>query len=257
MKLYKPHPLALMFPAMNDAAIDVMADSIKTHGLQNPIVLYEDKVLDGVQRQEACKRVGVLPNYLQFILLSPAIVKAGPDVFVLNANLPRRHLKPDKYRDLVRKLLPRVEKQLEEQAEQDAETVSPTLEKRNKGRAGKAGSGIKDKAVEQIAKMTGKSKATVYGAIKDDTKRKQQRKQKPEKRTAETEAGWEIDGQPVSQVPLGNERTERWDVSKWAVECQLASLHVKVARAGLAQAREGAALKAQDKARKEKAREYE
>jgi hypothetical protein len=243
MKLYEPHPLALMFPAMNDEAIDMMADTIKTDGLQNPIVLYEDKILDGIQRQEACKRAGIEPLYLQFTLLSKAIRDAGPEVYVINANLPRRHLTKDKYRDLVRKLLPRVEKRLEEQAQQGA--LSNERASKNPKDGGVSGKpGFKDEAVKQVAGVTGKSKATVYRALADAKPTR-----KPADKPVDDEPA-EIDGQPFSTVPVGKMHTKGWDVHRWAIELQMAKAHVRIAQDGLAMAREAAALKAALKAKR-------
>ena len=185
MKLYEPHPLALIFPEMNDAAIDAMAADIKAHGLQNPIVLYQDKVLDGLQRQEACKRVGVPPLYLQFILLPRSIVEAGPEAFVISANLHRRHLKPEKYKALVRKLVPLVEKQLKEQATNEGAVTNDTAPTNPKGGGVSGKPGIKKKAVQKVAKMTGHSERTVYRVLKNGAKHISATlpKRKKEKRT--------------------------------------------------------------------------
>ncbi len=248
MKLYEPHPLALIFPEMNDAAIDAMAADIKAHGLQNPIVLYQDKVLDGLQRQEACKRVGVPPLYLQFILLPRSIVEAGPEAFVISANLHRRHLKPEKYKALVRKLVPLVEKQLKEQATNEGAVTNDTAPTNPKGGGVSGKPGIKKKAVQKVAKMTGHSERTVYRVLKNGAKHISATLPK-RKKEADADDPSEIEGQPISQVPTGKQHTKRWDVSEWAIECRLATAHVKLARAGLADAREVAALKAKIKAK--------
>jgi len=58
---YKAHEYADAFPFF-DENIDDLAADIKTNGLLHPIVLHEDKILDGRHRYAACKRAGVEPR---------------------------------------------------------------------------------------------------------------------------------------------------------------------------------------------------
>ncbi len=88
---YEPHPFALLFPAMDADAFSYFVASVR-EGLQNPIVLYQGKVLDGVQRQKACSLAGVEPHYIQFLELPEAIRKRGPLTYVVAQNLHRRHM---------------------------------------------------------------------------------------------------------------------------------------------------------------------
>jgi hypothetical protein len=46
----KFHPLAMLFPAYDDKELIALADDVAANGLHNPIVLYEGKILDGVNR---------------------------------------------------------------------------------------------------------------------------------------------------------------------------------------------------------------
>jgi hypothetical protein len=79
------HPLAEMFPMMEDAEIDVLAADIKENGLQEAIDLYEGQILDGRNRHAACRRCGVEPRFVDF---------SGPDPldFIISKNLHRRQL---------------------------------------------------------------------------------------------------------------------------------------------------------------------
>jgi ParB-like chromosome segregation protein Spo0J len=82
----KVHPIAALFPMMSNEELDALAATIKTDGLHNPIVLDEEGTLiDGRNRQEACRRVGIKPAYE---------VLNGQDVmaFVLESNATRRHM---------------------------------------------------------------------------------------------------------------------------------------------------------------------
>ena len=52
--MYEFHPLADIFPMLDDNELKALAEDIKTKGLTEPITLYEGKVLDGRNRYRAC-----------------------------------------------------------------------------------------------------------------------------------------------------------------------------------------------------------
>lgn len=85
----QPHPLALIFPEMDRVAFEELKKSIKETGfnLSFPIILHEDKILDGIHRYKASKESGV-PFFTQHY------EGEDPIGFVLSANLARRHLTP-------------------------------------------------------------------------------------------------------------------------------------------------------------------
>ena len=81
------HPYANIFPLLDEAKLQELAENIKTVKQTFPILIYEGKILDGRNRYRACKIAG-----------EPPIVKkweGTPDEardFVISANLHRRHL---------------------------------------------------------------------------------------------------------------------------------------------------------------------
>ena len=81
------HPIANVFPMLESAALRELADDIGQHGLLEPIIFYQGKILDGRNRDEACLIAGVEPRYVQF---------DGDDAqaldLVVSRNLRRRHL---------------------------------------------------------------------------------------------------------------------------------------------------------------------
>jgi hypothetical protein len=79
------HPLCTFFPRMSGAEFDALVADIAANGLQNPIVLHDEMVLDGGNRYRACQVANVEPRFVQF---------SGDSIgqFVLSANLHRRHL---------------------------------------------------------------------------------------------------------------------------------------------------------------------
>jgi ParB family chromosome partitioning protein len=80
------HEYADLFPMLVEAELSELADSIKSNGLREPVVLLGGKVLDGRNRLRACGIAGVEPRFAE--------LPDGQDPlqFVLDHNLHRRHL---------------------------------------------------------------------------------------------------------------------------------------------------------------------
>ncbi|MDP7037228.1 MAG: MT-A70 family methyltransferase [Candidatus Marinimicrobia bacterium] len=80
------HKYANLFALIEGKEFDLLVRDIKENGLNNPIVLYEGKILDGRNRYLACKEIGIEPETKVF--------NSGGDplTFVLSENLRRRHL---------------------------------------------------------------------------------------------------------------------------------------------------------------------
>jgi hypothetical protein len=60
------HPAANMFTLLDDKDLAVLAEGIKTTGLLYPIVMLDDKVLDGRNRLAACRLAGVTPRFVEW-----------------------------------------------------------------------------------------------------------------------------------------------------------------------------------------------
>lgn len=84
------HPAANTFPMLESAEFAKLVESVKTNGLQLPIVLFSGKILDGRNRYLACREAGVEPRFE-----SPAI--ADPWKYAWSANIDRRQIE-DKVR---------------------------------------------------------------------------------------------------------------------------------------------------------------
>ena len=79
------HEYADLFPMMRPEELKGLVEDIKQSGLIKPIVLFENKVLDGRNRFLACGEAGVKPQYDQY-------KGDDPIGFVVSMNLQRRHL---------------------------------------------------------------------------------------------------------------------------------------------------------------------
>lgn len=82
------HPFAEVWPLLTDDKLQKLAADIKANGLLVPIVTYDDMILDGRNRYNACIIAGVTPSYV----LSKA--KNDREALFLSAsyNEQRRHL---------------------------------------------------------------------------------------------------------------------------------------------------------------------
>jgi N6-adenosine-specific RNA methylase IME4/ParB-like chromosome segregation protein Spo0J len=83
---YEYHEAANLFPLMNDEEFSGLVEDIRVNGLLEPVVLFDDKILDGRNRYRACLELGIEPKYLQYRGTH------SPVEYVVSKNLHRRHL---------------------------------------------------------------------------------------------------------------------------------------------------------------------
>ena len=81
----EPHHLANLFPMMDDADFDELVRDIERVGQREPIVLLDNKILDGRNRLKACLQLGLVPKFKEYH-------GSDPIGFVVSLNLKRRHL---------------------------------------------------------------------------------------------------------------------------------------------------------------------
>jgi len=83
---FEPHEASNLFPLMDEEELAELTRDIREHGLLEPVVLYEGRVLDGRNRLLACQQAGVEPEMVEWT------GGASPTSWVLSMNLKRRHL---------------------------------------------------------------------------------------------------------------------------------------------------------------------
>lgn len=82
---YKIHPAAGIFPMITGAEFDDLVADIAANGLNQPIELLANEVIDGRNRLAACEAAGIAPHYKE-------VVTSDPVAWVISANLRRRHM---------------------------------------------------------------------------------------------------------------------------------------------------------------------
>ena len=90
--------------SLRDDELDELAADIKANGLLMPLIVSEidgqPTLIDGRNRREACRRAGVVPDY---ILLDGQ----DPIVYILSANINRRHLSKGQRAIVIARILER------------------------------------------------------------------------------------------------------------------------------------------------------
>jgi N6-adenosine-specific RNA methylase IME4 len=95
MKKYEYHPACLCLPKMADDEFNALRASISAgYDKGQPIVIHEDKILDGRHRYEACELESVEPTFTQFD-------GGNPFVYVRNTHEARRSWKNQEQKVLV------------------------------------------------------------------------------------------------------------------------------------------------------------
>jgi hypothetical protein len=120
----KVHPAADLFPLLPEDELKELAEDIKAHGLQVPLVMWTspdpsekyEALLDGRNRLDAAAMAGLLTvvddglrirteRYPDGERLQLRFSLGDPYELVLSLNIHRRHLTPEQRRELVAKLL--------------------------------------------------------------------------------------------------------------------------------------------------------
>lgn len=169
----EPHELSKLFPPMSEAEIQELATDIKAHGLRVPIMLYERKVLDGVQRQRACEIAGVTPDYMSFESNPEHLVRGGALAYVVSENLLRRHLTLEQRKAKGVELVALIESELKKSNGNTSTCVEVISKRRGQ-----------PKSIKRVALK----KAAALVKLHEETLRREIKKRKPYLKTRERSA---------------------------------------------------------------------
>lgn len=81
----KAHKLTNILPLMDEKELKSLKKDIDEKGLQEKIVLFEDKILDGRNRYKVCEKLKIKPKYKQY-------KGNDPLGYIISTNLKRRDL---------------------------------------------------------------------------------------------------------------------------------------------------------------------
>ena len=84
-EIVKYHPIADVWPMMQEDQLQELAADIKKNGLIQPVWLYQGMILDGRNRWAACKIAGVEPKTKEY-------TGDEPTAFAVSLNDKRRHM---------------------------------------------------------------------------------------------------------------------------------------------------------------------
>ena len=117
------HPIADIFPLMENPEFQNLVADIREHGLIDPITLHLDgSILDGRNRYRACIEAGVEPVFETW---------GGPNgaetSFVISRNIHRRHLTHDQKREMIAALLKATPERSNRQIARDVKVDDKTV----------------------------------------------------------------------------------------------------------------------------------
>ena len=121
----KIHPCANLFPMMSLGELQELAKSIKENGLRNNIVTLDGAIIDGRNREKACRLAGVTPRYTELCACE------SPTLYVLDQNARRRHLRAGQLSSIAGSAVPMLEA---EAAERKREACAEAGKSAGRGR---------------------------------------------------------------------------------------------------------------------------
>lgn len=132
MKVYEYHEIANIFPMMKEEEYERLKNDIVENDQLEPIVLYENKILDGRNRYRALCELGLKPNIKEY-------EGDQPLSYVISKNLHRRHLEVGQRAMIATTVKPMLEVEARKRQlanlKQYADTVVEIMPQREAGKA--------------------------------------------------------------------------------------------------------------------------
>ena len=83
---FRIHPVANIFPLMDDAAYETLKADIAANGQWEMIMMHDEQIIDGRNRLRVCCELGIEPN------IGELPIELDPYKYAVGVNLHRRHL---------------------------------------------------------------------------------------------------------------------------------------------------------------------
>jgi len=124
MKIYnlETHRYADIFPMTEGNSFENLKKDILEQGLQQTIILYEGKILDGRNRFKACKELGLEPRFEVYNGDKPL-------QYVISGNLHRRHLTDSQKAVIAQEVMPILEEEARKRQLRTSENRTLVVEK--------------------------------------------------------------------------------------------------------------------------------
>jgi N6-adenosine-specific RNA methylase IME4 len=149
---YEFHEFAGIFPLMEGKEYEELKRDIETHGILQPIVICEEKILDGRNRYRACFELKIEPKFEYYRGKNPL-------EYVISLNLKRRHLTESQRAVIALDVLPFLEKEAKKRQ-------LSTLKKGDKLPDSQLIDQRKGKSTEQASKMFNVNREYIHEAKK-------------------------------------------------------------------------------------------
>ena len=98
------HKLASYFPIMEGEQFEKFKQDIKENGQLEPIITFDGKILDGLNRYRACTELGIEPKFTEY-------KGSDPLHYVISVNVHRRHMTVSQLAMVATEMLPEFEKE--------------------------------------------------------------------------------------------------------------------------------------------------
>ena len=101
------HKLASYFPIMEEEKFEKFKEDIKENGQLEPIITFNNQILDGLNRYRACTELGITPIFKEY-------KGKDPLHYVISVNVHRRHMSVSQLAMVATEMLPEFEKEAKE-----------------------------------------------------------------------------------------------------------------------------------------------
>jgi hypothetical protein len=92
---FRIHPTAALFPLIEGEDFNELCESIRNHGLLEPVVIDGDELLDGRNRLRACEKAKIEPRFLEWKSMNLESEAYPKSSWIIDKNIERRHLSDD------------------------------------------------------------------------------------------------------------------------------------------------------------------